>query len=64
MTLSTKKIKGKEFLKKYQKKRDFKKTKEPFGDSGNKHKEKIFVIQKHDASSLHYDFRIEENGFF
>lgn len=47
-------------LKKYQEKRDFKKTTEP-GISRNK-KEKyqnIFVIQKHEASRLHYDFRIE-----
>lgn len=59
---SAKKIKEKEFLKEYREKRDFKMTKEPFGASGKKKKEKIFVIQKHDASSLHYDFRIEVNG--
>ena len=59
---SAKKIKEKEFLKDYREKRDFKKTKEPFGASGKKNKDKIFVIQKHDASSLHYDFRIELDG--
>lgn len=59
---STKKMKEKEFLMEYREKRDFKKTKEPFGASGKKKKEKIFVIQKHDASSLHYDLRIEVKG--
>lgn len=59
---SPKKIKEKEFLKDYREKRDFKKSKEPFGASGNRKKNKIFVIQKHDASSLHYDFRIEVDG--
>jgi DNA ligase D-like protein (predicted 3'-phosphoesterase) len=47
-------------LKEYEKKRDFKKTAEPKGrrkkrKSGNP----IFVVQKHDASRLHYDFRLE-----
>lgn len=48
-------------LKEYQKKRDFKKTKEPAGikETGEKH---IFVIQKHYASHLHYDFRLELDG--
>lgn len=48
-------------LKEYHLKRDFKKTKEPDGrkpiKDGN-----IFVIQKHDASHLHYDFRLELDG--
>lgn len=45
----------------YQKKRDFSKTKEPKGDEGpsKKGKHPIFVIQKHDATNLHYDFRLE-----
>ncbi len=44
----------------YQKKRDFKKTKEPEGGrtKGNADKPS-FVIQKHDATNLHYDFRLE-----
>lgn len=45
----------------YQKKRDFSKTKEPKGDEGpsKKGEHPIFVIQKHDATNLHYDFRLE-----
>jgi DNA ligase D-like protein (predicted 3'-phosphoesterase) len=48
-------------LKEYQKKRDFKKTKEPRGEIRKK-KGKIYCIQKHDASHLHYDLRLEFNG--
>lgn len=47
-------------LKTYQQKRDFRKTKEPHGGSTKKkEKDHIFVIQKHDASHLHYDFRLQ-----
>lgn len=44
----------------YQQKRDFTKTTEPNGgnDEGNP-KIPSFVIQKHDATNLHYDFRLE-----
>jgi len=49
-------------LAKYNSKRDFKKTAEPkAGKSSNKDK-LLFVIQKHDASRLHYDFRLEMGG--
>ncbi|MCA1764192.1 MAG: DNA ligase [Flavobacteriales bacterium] len=48
-------------LKKYREKRDFKKTGEPHGDAKKKSK-KRFSIQKHDASNLHYDFRLEYEG--
>ncbi len=48
-------------LEKYHKKRDFTKTKEPKGKV-LKTKNFRFVIQKHDATRLHYDFRIEHNG--
>ncbi|MCZ4222970.1 DNA ligase D [Pedobacter rhodius] len=49
-------------LEKYVSKRDFSKTKEPKSGK-NEDKEKLyFVIQKHDASRLHYDFRLEMRG--
>jgi bifunctional non-homologous end joining protein LigD len=45
----------------YKRKRDPKKTPEPFG--GRKRgKQPIFVVQRHDATRLHYDFRLERNG--
>ncbi len=54
---------AKDSLETYRKKRDFRATNEP---SGKNRKRKrggpIFVIQKHDASRLHYDFRIEVDG--
>lgn len=44
----------------YQKKRDFTKTKEPKGGTSKGTPENpSFVIQKHDATNLHYDFRLE-----
>lgn len=50
-------------LEKYQHKRDFRRTREPHGDMEQQRGNKpIFVIQKHDASRLHYDFRIEVDG--
>jgi DNA ligase D-like protein (predicted 3'-phosphoesterase) len=48
-------------LDQYKKKRDFKKTSEPRGGS-RKRGSKIFVIQEHHASHLHYDLRLEING--
>jgi DNA ligase D-like protein (predicted 3'-phosphoesterase) len=53
----------KDSLSQYNQKRDFRKTAEPEGKEGAGHgKGPIFVIQKHDASSLHYDFRLEVDG--
>ncbi|MBE8724343.1 DNA ligase D [Flavobacterium hungaricum] len=49
-------------LTKYNQKRNFKSTKEPEGKKGNSKNELIFVIQKHAASHLHYDFRLEVDG--
>jgi bifunctional non-homologous end joining protein LigD len=49
-------------LKEYRRKRDPKKTSEPFGKGKKRGKEPIFVIQRHDARRLHYDFRLERDG--
>lgn len=49
-------------LSKYNQKRDFKQTQEPKGKLGKSANELIFVVQKHAASHLHYDFRLEVNG--
>src|SRR3954469_12848145 len=51
-----------EKLSEYKRKRDPKKTPEPFGEKGEEAKEPIFVVQRHDARRLHYDFRLERNG--
>jgi len=48
-------------LEKYRSKREFNKTSEPKGKLNKKNK-KGFVVQKHQASHLHWDFRIEDKG--
>jgi bifunctional non-homologous end joining protein LigD len=45
----------------YNRKRDFKKTNEPAG-GGLKSAGGMFVVQKHAATRLHYDFRLEHDG--
>jgi bifunctional non-homologous end joining protein LigD len=49
-------------LREYKRKRDPKKTPEPFGANRRETKDPIFVVQRHDARALHYDFRLERNG--
>jgi bifunctional non-homologous end joining protein LigD len=49
-------------LEKYKQKRDFTKTAEPKSGSSKDKNKLMFVIQKHDASRLHYDFRLEMEG--
>ncbi len=49
-------------LKKYRQMRDFGETPEPAGGKPKKGKRPMFVIQKHQASHLHYDFRLEMEG--
>jgi bifunctional non-homologous end joining protein LigD len=49
-------------LEKYVEKRNFKETAEPKGAKKKSSKEHIFVIQRHHASRLHYDFRLEVDG--
>ena len=51
-----------DLLKKYKQMRDFGETPEPAGGKPKKTKLPIFVIQKHQASHLHYDFRLEMEG--
>jgi bifunctional non-homologous end joining protein LigD len=50
-------------LAEYRRKRDPKETPEPFSKPSRKRgRAPIFVVQRHDASRLHYDFRLERNG--
>ncbi len=50
-------------LSRYWQKRDFERTPEPRGaEPGAKNADRQFVIQKHDATRLHYDFRLELGG--
>jgi bifunctional non-homologous end joining protein LigD len=49
-------------LAEYRRKRDFSRTKEPEGGRARSAKKRAFVIQKHSASHLHYDLRLEHNG--
>src|SRR4051794_20916595 len=50
-------------LEKYRQKRDFRVTPEPEGKVGKRRSRALtFVIQKHAATRLHYDFRLELNG--
>lgn len=49
-------------LNKYHEKRNFKKTREPKGKMVSSTSRRLYVIQKHAASHLHYDFRLELNG--
>jgi len=49
----------------YRQKRDFEKTPEPSGKTAvAPSKQRRFVIQKHDATRLHYDLRLEFDGVF
>jgi bifunctional non-homologous end joining protein LigD len=52
-------------LARYRAKRDFTKTAEPSGRESVKPSERLrFVVQKHDATRLHFDFRLELDGTF
>ena len=46
----------------YVRRRDFAKTKEPRPDGARRKGGRRFVVHKHDATSLHYDFRLEFGG--
>jgi DNA ligase D-like protein (predicted 3'-phosphoesterase) len=49
-------------LRRYKEKRDFTETPEPAPKVEEGGGDPIFVVQKHDASNLHYDLRIESGG--
>jgi bifunctional non-homologous end joining protein LigD len=50
-------------LKEYQEKRHFNETPEPTGKVAEKpSRVPIFVVQKHEASHFHFDFRLEIDG--
>jgi bifunctional non-homologous end joining protein LigD len=49
-------------LEEYRRKRKFTETPEPVGRVRRGVRKRIFVVQKHDASRLHYDFRLAING--
>ncbi|MFY8195822.1 MAG: DNA polymerase ligase N-terminal domain-containing protein, partial [Novosphingobium sp.] len=49
-------------LQAYSAKRDFGRTREPAGKRASSKGGNLFVVQKHDATRLHWDFRIEVEG--
>ena len=49
-------------LSEYQRKRDFSKTAEPKGGAAPVNQQLVFVVQKHAATRLHYDLRLELDG--
>ncbi|MCZ4091565.1 DNA ligase D [Sinorhizobium psoraleae] len=52
-----------EQLSEYNRRRDFSRTREPKGTVARAHPgKKRFLVQKHDATRLHYDFRLEWEG--
>jgi bifunctional non-homologous end joining protein LigD len=57
---------GRMSLKEYREKRDFRVSPEPAGSASKKQwtrsPSRTYLIQKHQASRLHYDFRLEHNG--
>ncbi|HZO98135.1 MAG TPA: DNA ligase D [Gaiellaceae bacterium] len=46
----------------YKRKRDPRRTPEPFGGGRGRRGAPVFVVQRHDARRLHYDFRLERGG--
>ncbi|HVP74891.1 MAG TPA: DNA ligase D [Gaiellaceae bacterium] len=49
-------------LREYERKRDPERTPEPFAGRRRRGRAPIFVVQRHDARRLHYDFRLERDG--
>jgi len=59
--MSPRQIRGADPLAEYNAKRDFKKTAEPAGKRGSTPGNR-FIVQKHDATRLHWDLRLEADG--
>ena len=53
---------GPDTLEKYRERRDFSRTPEPRGEQDAAGPHPRFIIQKHRATTLHYDFRLEVDG--
>ncbi|WP_127145500.1 DNA ligase D [Pelagibacterium montanilacus] len=51
-----------DLLAEYRTRRDFSRTAEPAGEPGQGSGGNVFVVQKHDATRLHFDFRLELDG--
>src|SRR5580658_3404032 len=62
LSMAPRKAKSAQPLAEYERKRDFTVTPEPKGTKRSSGKALHFVVQKHRASRLHYDFRLEAGG--
>ena len=62
LTMKARRPAPREALRVYRSKRDFAKTREPRGTKRRASPKLAYVIQKHDASHLHYDLRLEVDG--
>ena len=51
-------------LSEYNAKRDFAKTPEPSGKTQSSESGNLFIVQKHDATRLHWDLRLEVDAAF
>src|SRR5689334_10427116 len=60
--MATRRPESADALSAYRRKRDFERTPEPRPIAGKRTKQLSFVIQKHAATRLHYDFRLELDG--
>jgi len=53
---------GSDLLARYNEKRDFRRTPEPRGERARTGGGNLFIVQKHAATRLHWDFRLEVDG--
>lgn len=60
--MTPRQARGRGSLAEYNRKRDFKKTAEPAGKRATSPEGNRFIVQKHEATRLHWDFRLEADG--